>query len=682
MPANSVKRLGAIALLMSSISSMALAQTTETTLDPIIVKGATGATSPAEYVLDLAPGAAGPAADGADLLRQVPGIDTGRMSGHGLEIVIRGQQQNQLNVIDAGSFTLGGCPNRMDPPASTAFLNLADRVIVQRGYQSVTNGAGGTGGTVILERDAPKFSPDKRWNAEALLGGVSNSNTLEGGVKAAFDLGNGFYVSGFAHRKTADDYEDGNGDTVLSSYNQKSYGLTFGLERDGLSVALDRERDVTEDVLYSGANMDSPLSETDIWRLRVKKDVSFGPLQRIEASAYLSEVDHVMDNYSLRPVGMMASVVPSESDTYGGKIEGQLDFGTTTAKVGVDMQSNNRMATVYQGSAAMVAQVDALTPGLARAYMWPDVTIAQYGLYGETETALSERLSLKLGARYDHVISSADAAASAPAGSPTTANDLYTTYYGTTFDDDRTEDNFSGLARFEYALSDQSKAFFGLSHSVRTADTTERAIARTTWVGNPDLDPEQHNQIDIGFETIRDSWHFNATAYTDRVSDYILRDAFTFAGVTTYRNIGARLSGVEIAGGWQRGGFDLSGDATWTHGQNLDDNQPLAQIPALAGKIVATYGQNDWSAGARINWAMKQTRIDASRDAGETPGYTTLDLFGTYDVRDGVVLMAGMNNVLDKTYANHLSRSNVVEPTMTQVNEPGRNVYLTLQATF
>ena len=83
-----------------------------------------------------------------------------------------------------------------------------------------------------------------------------------------------------------------------------------------------------------------------------------------------------------------------------------------------------------------------------------------------------------------------------------------------------------------------------------------------------------------------------------------------------------------------------------------------------------------------MNWAADQDRIDLFRDPGATPGYTTLDLFGSYELHENTVLLAGMNNVTDETYANHLSRSNLFDTAVTQVNEPGRTFYIKLESKF
>lgn len=686
-------RLGATALLLCSISTFAMAQDADTEeaekkpflLPPILVQGPMSLPASANsFEFDPQDLPVAPALDGGALLATVPGITASRMGGHGLDIVIRGQQGNQLNVIDAGSITYGACPSRMDPPTSTAAFARADRVIVERGYASVTNGPGGSGGTVRLERDAPTFEAEKRLSGSFFTGGSSNGPGFETGGSIALDLGGGFYLEGSAEYKTANDYKDGDGRRERSSYDQRSEGLTLGYARDGFELALDVEHDKAEDVTFAGASMDSPLSETWTYRLRGSAEVNRGALRRIEGSLFVSNVDHVMDNYSLRPVAMMGMLAPTTSDTHGGKLEGQFEFGATRAKVGVDFQSNNRNALGFMGMVSVISQQNIAN---ASTLSWPDVTIAQTGLYVETETDLSRSSVLKLGLRYDHVKAEAGAANGVPGYTATVPNAYYTAVYGNTFDAARTEDNIGGLIRLEHELSPGTLVFAGLSRSVRTADASERAMARgsmgsPSWVGNPDIRPEKHHQFDIGVELERETWGLTANAYVDRVQDFILRDQFSSPGLTYYRNISAQLSGVEMQASWSRGNWLVAGDMTYTHGQNRTDDRPLAQIPPLQGKITVSYGQEDWRAGGRLNWATGQNRIDTARDPSQTPGYATLDLFGSYNLRDNVVLMAGIDNVLDKTYANHLSRSNVFDTTVTQVNEPGRTFYVRLETTF
>ena len=678
-------RLGACGLLWASASSIALAQSAvtadETTgLETITIEAEAISPDPAATLFTPADPTLAPGADGGERLRSVPGVTAGRMGGHGLEPVIRGQSQNQLNIIDAGAQVFGGCPNRMDPPTAAVGLDRADRVIVERGYHTVTNGPGGSGGAVILERGAPVFEQGEWWTLSGSTGFTSNSETGEADLQGALSLGDGVYLKGFGGWREADDYEDGGGDEVRSSYRQFGGGGEIGLSRERFEFALGADYDKTEDALFPGAGMDSPLDEIFTYRLRGEFDVDAGALREIKTTAYLSQVDHVMDNYSLRPAGAMFAQVPSESDTVGGKIEGLFDFSGAETAIGIDLQSNNRDATLYSGMA--LGPVASESSAAARFFMWPDVTIAQYGLYAETRAEATEDLSVKIGGRYDYVRAEAGKADRTPGGSGSTPNDFYRARYGVDFSDVKEEHNLGALLRLDYALTPDATLFLGLSRSARTADATERAMARSNWVGNPEIDPEKHHQADLGLRLERPSWSVGAAAYVDRVDDFILRDAFTVAGVTTYRNIDATLAGLELEGVWRSGGFELSGDAAYTFGENETDHMALAQIPPFSGKAALSYGAVDWRLGGRLNWALKQGRVDLSRDVQETPGYATVDLFGFYELTDSARLSAGVTNLLDEEYAYHLNRSNISDPSEVQVNEPGRSAYLRLDLEF
>lgn len=686
-PARLAAPCGVYALLLISVSPFAIAQTVapaeETIeLDPVTVEAAAETDGPATVVVSPDDPSLPPAADGGELLRSLPGVTAGRMGGHGFEPVIRGQSQNQLNVIDAGAQVFGGCPNRMDPPTAVAGFERADFIIVERGYHTVTNGPGGSGGAVILERTAPDFAPGDWWTLSGSTGFVSNSETRNANLRGAVSLGDGAYLKGFGGWKDAENYEDGDGDEVRSSYTQFGGGGEIGVARESFELAFGLDYDKTEDALFPGAGMDSPLDEVFTYRLRGRFDLDAGPLREIETRLYLSQVDHVMDNFSLRDIGAMAARVPSESDTIGGKIEGRFDFAGALTAIGVDLQANNRDAILYSGMAGAQALVEDETEAFERFFMWPDVTIAQYGFYAETEATVAPRLSLRIGGRYDYVRASAGRADDTPGGSALTPNDIYRAQYGVDFSDDREEHNLGGLARFDYALTPETTLFLGFSRAVRTADATERAMARSNWVGNPEIDPEKHHQVDIGVQTDRESWSAGAAVYVDKVDDFILRDAFSVAGVTTYRNIDATLAGLELNGAWRRGGFELSGDAVYTYGENETDDMALAQIPPFSGQVTGAYGEDAWRLGARVNWALKQGRVDLSRDVQATPGYATLDLFGSYEITENVALSAGVTNLLDHSYANHLNRSNISDPVEVQVNEPGRSGYLRLNVSF
>ena len=62
-------------------------------------------------------------------------------------------------------------------------------------------------------------------------------------------------------------------------------------------------------------------------------------------------------------------------------------------------------------------------------------------------------------------------------------------------------------------------------------------------------------------------------------------------------------------------------------------------------------------------------------------GFGVLSLNGGWKIREGVQLTAGVDNLLDETYAEHISRGGAMLAGFTQterVNEPGRTAWMKL----
>lgn len=637
------------------------------------------------------------AADGADFLRQLNGVSVSRFGGRGLELIVRGQSQTRLNVLLDGSYVHGGCPNRMDPPASWTALETYEKVTVLKGVQSLIYGGGGSGGTVLFERDTRAFAQEKGVHGRVYALSTDNgiTNDILGDIVASGDKA---YVRAFAEQKNADNYEDGDGREVRSSYDHRQGGLVFGLTPTADRLfELTVERNDFEHALYPGAGMDSPEEQGDFYRFRYKDKPAARGVNDIKFEAYLSDVDHLMDNFSERtppkyPAGTplagkpMLRATPTNSKTTGGRLVLGSGSGATTVDWGLDLQRNERTAVLNN-----------MDKGIPKAlsFMWPDATIQQVGLFAEATTKMPRASRLKYGLRVDEVDASVDKADDKPAlASP---NMAYKTYYGVTAQD-KSETNVGGLLRYEKDLGDGLSLFSGLSRSVRTADATERymnkwnMVEKLRWVGNPDIDPEQHHQLDVGVAKVTESHQFSATVFYDDVTDYILRDTARGQNgilqsdeADIYRNVDAELYGAEAEATFSlTDNLDLSGALAYVHATNTTDDRPIPQTPPLNGKVQLDYSVGNWGLGARVRFATKQDRIDefSKQEVGETPGWQVLDVYGNYQINDTFSLRAGIDNLLDETYAEHASRSNLLDPFAIKVNEPGRTIWLKATAEF
>lgn len=638
-------------------------------------------------------------ADGGDFLNQINGVSSSRFGGRGLEPVIRGQSQTRLNILLDGAYVHGGCPNRMDPPASWAALETYEQVKVLKGVQSVLYGGGGSGGTVLFERDSRGLAEEEGTHGRLSVTASSNGTKgdLLGDAMWAADKG---YIRAITEVKRMDDYEDGDGRTVRSSYDHRQMGLILGFTpTEDRLFELSIENNEFEDALYPGSAMDSPEESGNIARVRFEDKPDLAWLSGIKFEAYLSDIDHLMDNYSLRnapkysiPPAMagkdMLRATPTTSKTIGGRLQLSTDIGATRLQYGIDVQNNNRDGSLNN-----------MDNGTARSVslMWPDVNIDQIGLFAEANQALAKHQRLKYGMRVDFVDASADKAGVKPATTPNTAKQIYNMYYGTN-ETDQSETNLGALVRFEQDFGKGYQAGIGISRSVRTADATERYMnkwgmpASKRWVGNPLIKAEKHHQLDLSIGKQGKGFSWNTVVFYDKVSDYILRDgARGQSGVLLsdnaeiYRNVDATLYGAEWEGRWRLDRhWDISTSLAYVRADNDTDDRAIAQTPPLNGQIQLDYHRGHWAAGTRLRFAAAQNRLDelSKQEVSKTAGYGVLDVYGQYRINQTFSLRFGVDNVMDKTYAQHINRANLMDNQALKVNEPGRNAWLRLNAEF
>jgi iron complex outermembrane receptor protein len=687
-----------LTVLSLTICSLLIAQTLHAReqtiqLKEIVVEGKAEA-APTATVVPLDGATTGVPADAADFLRDINGVSGIRMGGHGIDPIIRGQSQTRLNILLDGAYIHGGCPNRMDPPTAYSAMESYDSVTIIKGSQTVRYGGGGSGGTVLFERRPPQFEPGKNYLVRIDTGYKSNSGTkdLSADVAAGWKLG---YIRGIVGYQDADNYEDGDGNEVRSAFTNQSGNLILGYAPDqNKNLELNLEATREEDVLYAGAGMDSPSSDADNVRLKYEQRDRLGPLSGAKVEIYSSKVDHLMDNYSLRELtAPMRMRVPTTSDTIGGRVLGDITVGDAILTLGIDYQKNERDADRYSG-------MPAGEPTTLQSIMWPGAELEQSGLFAELSMPVGDLNQVKAGLRYDRVEASISRGDEKPDLGPSpTPNDLYAAYYTET-SDNKSEDNVGGFVQYEHAIG-EGLLFTGISRSVRTADATERYLASfsrnmatgmdKSWVGNPELEPEKHHQVDVGYKWAGKAWSTDLSIYYNHVTDFILRDKargqdgvlVSNGTATIYRNVDAELYGIEWEAGYRiTHALSIRAGLAYVHAENTTDDRPIAQIAPLEAGVGVAYTMDTWNVGGNVKMNAKQTRADiengSGQDVQETPDWHVVDLYGSYEISKHVKLSFGIDNLLDETYAYHVNRANAdpFNPEALQVNEPGRLIWI------
>ncbi len=621
-----------------------------------------------------------PTHDAGELLRSVTGMTALRRGGRGFDPIVRGQSQANLNVIANGAFSYGACPGRMDPPSTYIGVDSFDSVSVIKGHRSVIYGAGGSGGTLLFEHLRPEL------NASGLAGslttgytGNSGLGSLAADVAAGSDRG---YVRLFGAARHGDNYRDGNGDRVASAFDSRTLGLVAGIDlTPDTWLELSHERADEDDVWYAGNGMDAVFADSASTSLKWVQQ-ALGPAEEVELTLYYSDVDHLMDNYSVRerslqPAGMAA---PSTSTTWGGRLLASFLTGASEWRTGIDYRANDRSADLYMDQ-GKDGSYDMLV-----ARMWPEAQQRQVGLFAELDHRLTSRDSLRLGLRLDDHDSRAEEArlAAGMLGSATPVR-LYEQFYGTA----ATSNGHGGVSvvlGWDRQVDAETLFSANLSRSVRTPDSSEQWIARSAggafWVGNPGLEPEVHQQLDLTLARDHGPLEWSATLFVDAVDDYIER--YQEGTADQYRNTRATLFGTELDARLALGEhLSTRLGLAWTRGHG--DNGDLAQIAPLEARLNLDYRRGSWALGAEWVASASQNNFNPAVDVDSpTAGFGVLHLYGHWNLGASLTLEAGIENLFDRAYAYHVNAGNAdpFNPEAVRVNEPGRQGWLKLHYRF
>ena len=635
----------------------------------------------------------GPAADAGDWLRRFSGVNASRMGGRGLDPSIRGQDGERLNVHLDGARVFSGCPNRMDPPTTYSPLGSLDRVTVHRGVQTLRYGAGGSGGTVLLERARPDGSEPGSEVLGDLYGryaGNGHARTLGGNLLARSPAG---YMRALGELNAATHYRDGNGERIWSAHESRHGGLMLGwTPSKDARIELGYEKAEERDVHYAGAGMDAPESDNTTYSLRTRHGIGDGHL---ETELHYSQVEHVMDNFSLRPEPPMSMRAPSTSDTFSARLEAEQPLDRTLLTFGLNVLDNQRDATLFNED-----------NGREVAFLWPEATIRQYGVFAEAEHPFGERNRLSGGVRLDQAEARLGRANDTPdlaAGWSRSPAELYDEAYG--FDDDPDRDDLllGAFLRHEHDLTAELSLFASASRSERVADATERYLARNAqggesqWIGNPDLAPEVHHQLDLGVLR-RSQWlDYEFSLFVNEVDDYIYRDQVTFDANgedgtrDLYRNVRARLVGGEAEAALRYAEVhETRLTLSARRGTNRSDDEPLARIAPLDGALSQQYHRGPWKLRAVMRFSDNQTRLNEAAGEQETSGWALLDLAAHYRA-GGLELAVGVENLFDRAYRDFLNRNRATaDPLLSAdsddaglgLREPGRSLWSSAEYRF
>ncbi len=616
-----------------------------------------------------------PASDGGDYLKTIPGFSVIRAGGTNGDPVLRGMFGSRLNILTNGGMMLGACPGRMDAPTSYISPETYDRLTVIKGPQSVIWGPGGSAGTILFEREPEKFGElGSRVNGSVLAGSNGRFDKVLDAA-AGNQLG---YVRFIGNQSHSDDFEDGNGDTVPSRWDKWNGDVSLGWTPDADTLLELTAGKGDGEARSAGRGMDGSQFKRESLGLRFEKSNLGEVLDKVEAQVYYNYADHVMDNYTLRTpsgTGMMGMPMVSNVDrrTMGARIKTTWRWADVQLISGIDAQTNEHRQRGGMGVNAHKGQP------------WTkDADFHNYGAFGELTWYATGEDRLVTGARLDRASARDFRKGSATEG------------------DTRADTLPSGFVRYEHDLAAiPATTYIGLGHTQRFPDYWELFSPKRAPAGSVNafdgIKPEKTTQLDFGIQYRDERLEAWASGYVGQVRDYILFDyQRNMMGSLTSQaqNVDARIMGGELGAAYKLT-ENWKADATLAYawGKNSSDGKALPQMPPLESRLGLTYSRDTWSVGALWRLVAEQNRIAKNqgnvvgKDYDTSSGFGVFSLNGAYKVNNNLKLSAGVDNLFDKAYAEHLNLAgnagfgypaSATDP----VNEPGRTFWTKVDFSF
>ena len=629
-----------------------------------------------------------PAMDGADILRTISGFGVVRKGGADGDPVLRGMAGSRLGILLDGGVLLGSCPHRMDPPTAYVFPDAYDRLTVIKGPQSVQYGGGHAAGVVLFDRQPmPADAP------AGVSGNASLTAGSHGRADAMLDMryqSAPWQLRASATHTRADDYAAADGNKVHSAYQRHSEVVSAAYRPDASTLAELSWVHSDGEAAYADRGMDGSQFARYSTGLKLEKKQLSSRLQALRLQLEQQNIDHVMDNYSLRsgtmPAMRMASNPAQRSSS--GKLSATLAIADHwLLDIGLDGQQHRHSSRMGMG--AMATQM------MQAATRQADADISQYGLYAESRWYAGSQRRWISGLRADRW----------------QAQDKRSPMAAVSAGQKRQEWLGSGFVRLEQDFSHadgKGQWYIGPGYTERAPDywellgTGKQSASSNSAFGTRS---EKTLQLDAGLQAQYGWGGLHLAAFANRVRDYILIDGDrtdvrfgkTPSGMggalpQVVRNVQSRSLGLE-AGVDYRFSPQWQGEATlaWVRARNLSDGQAMPQIPPLELKLSARYTQGPWQAGVLWRLAAAQTRVApgkgsiAGLDSSATAGFGVLSVHGSYTITPQWRLDAGIDNLLNKAYAEHLSKAATPLPGYAangKIPEPGRTLWLKTAYSF
>jgi len=645
--------------------------------------------------------------DASTLMARLPGGASNFNGALSAQLQYRGLSGPRLEARVNGTAMLSGGPNWMDPPLHYAPAPLLARFEFARGIAGVATGAG-LGGLARAELVSSRFTG----GPAAFQGRLSLSgHSVDEGYNAGGMLGAG----GEHHRghvlfarDEGDDRDFGSGTVAATSYERDFYGVGYGFRAGAHSVSLDWHHTDTDNSGTPALPLDIALFDTDAVSLGYEGELAGFAL---EARLSYTDIVHRMDNFSLRPAPDFTSLplppftgpdrrfIDATGERLGARVAASRPAAGGLLRFGFEASLDEHSATVGD-------------PDFAPFFIdnFNTAESDRYSAFVQWRGAVTERLSLEAGLRYLRTEQDARAVDAQPAQladatgicvpgampvpPPCAVRALRDRFNAA--DRSRSVDQVNWVLRLPYRIDPRLSLELALARKTRAPSYIERYLwiplevnaglgDGNNYIGRVDLDAEVSHELELAVDWRSERAYFAPRAYYKRIDDFIQGEPVAASPATMpiigvsanangdptplqFTNVDAELYGLDLMAGAELAG-PLRADAVFSYvrGQRRDIDDDLFRIAPPSLRLTLAWDARRWLAQLETVLTARQEHIsqrltddpaNPNNSDRETPGYVLLNLRGRIELAPGLRLNLGIENLLDKTYTDHLSGFN------------------------
>ncbi|MCF8228408.1 MAG: TonB-dependent receptor [Bacteroidales bacterium] len=637
--------------------------------------------------------------DIGDIIRRTPNLSGVRKGAIGIDPVMRGFKNKQLNVmVNGGTRIEGGCPNRMDPAVAHIEAEDISEIEILKGPYALRYGPA-FGGVIHLKTVKPKPYTRYTNNITAIQGFESNWNgrkqhlSIDGGNHMVY-----YNISG--NYKKYGNYSAGNGQEISSSFTKYNYAVQLGVSPvENQQYVFSYDRSYGRNVNFPALPMDERSDDTRLLSFDYTITKISDAWDKMRLKLYHSDVHHIMDNKERPFSDTVVAVSDITAVNYGGRLESFFNIGGQNITAGIDLENiwkNGQRTKNFILQPNLPLKIEDL---------WKQARIINAGFYSSWNQQLG-KFDLTFSARLDF-----NSARSNPLILKKMNGDVL-------YENVNTASNYTNVSISGGLLWDIKENWglgLTLGRGVRSPDLTERYIIllpvgydRYDYLGNPGLKPEANHQADlkIYYENEK-TGYFEANTFFSYVTNYITAQLVpeSYVQKQTQDVLGVKefynedrvyLYGFEFSYAspvWGKFGMTASGavtiginpDATkyiiesgQVTGEEKIGRDALPEIPPFESNIDFIYKiiENKLQTKASVRMVAAQEHVSDAFYEEATPGFVLADLSVNYMYSKNLRVNAGVNNIFDKAYYEHLNRR--IIGSMQPLYEPGRLFFVNL----